>query len=101
MSLPNFQSSDFTVNQMQSVWAKILNPIIAAPLTHGVLEQNVVLKVGLNNIDHKLPDYLQGWMIVRQRGVSTIYDNQDNNPLPAKSLWLMASSGVSIDIFMF
>ena len=89
-------------SQMQTTWAAKLDPVIDAELNNGLILQNQPLKVGGNTINHKLGRKLQGWFIVRQRGVvANIYDTQDNNSSPALTLLLTSSAAVNVDIFVF
>lgn len=101
MSLPFFDSDDVGLKQLQTAWAKILNPVIDNPAANPVYLKSVVLTSGANTIDHKLGRRLQGWIVVRQRGVSILYDTQDVNPLPNKTLQIMASSGVTVDLLLY
>lgn len=101
MSLPKFQSEDNAVNLMQSNWKADLDPLLRQPFSNGLIISNVPLTAGFNTIDHRLSRDLVGWIVTRQRGQATIYDLQDLNPLPAKTLQLMSSSGVNVDLFVF
>jgi hypothetical protein len=97
MSLP--RRLDWTLAQDR--WASQLEPIIAAPSNNSSILKSVNLVAGNNTINHGLGRVLQGWTIVRLRGLSTIWDAQDSNPTPAQTLVLVASSPVSADIEVF
>ena len=44
---------------------------------------------------------LQGWYIVRQRALASIYDTQDSNQNPSLTLNLTSNAVVSVDIAVF
>lgn len=91
-----------TLEQLQSKWPAILNPIIKNPSNNASILQNVSLIAGTNVVNHKLGAKLQGWSITRMRGVSAaIYDNQDTNQTPQLTLVLVSSAPVVVDILVF
>lgn len=100
-TLPSFNTEDLSLQLLQSSWAKSINPLLNSPLAKPVLLQSVVLTTGKNTINHKLGINLTGWQVIRQRGLCSIYDLQDANLLPSKTLVLMASSGVTVDLLVF
>lgn len=95
------QTSDRTINQLQQNILASVNPIIANPLSSGILLQKIELKTGLNTVNHKLDRPLTGWMITRQRGPAAIYDKQDTNNTPAVTLLLVSDANVSVDLYVF
>lgn len=101
MALPSFNTKDVTLSLMQSAWAKTLDPIIELPINHSVLLKNVQLVSGANKINHRLDRKLQGWIIVRKRASSDIYDTQDSNQQPTLTLALQSSANVVVDIMVF
>lgn len=101
MQLPQFQNNDKDFQLMQNKWASILNPVIANPVNSNNILKNVKLGSGLNTIDHLLQRPLQGWIIVRQRGAATFYDQQDSNQSPQLTLKLNSSAAVSVDILVY
>lgn len=90
-----------TLDQMQTKWASILNPVIKAPTNNASILQSVSLVVGTNSVNHLLGQKLQGWYIVRLRAASTIYDMQDTNQTPQLTLVLNASAPVVVDLAVF
>lgn len=95
------QTTDRVIGQIQSNIITPLNLILSNPITDGILLQNVTLSSGDNSINHKLGRKLQGWFIVRQRASASIYDKQDSNSLPDKTLSLNASAQVTVDLYVF
>lgn len=100
MSLPKFPTTDNTLSLLQTKWAEQIDPVVAQPFNSGVILSNVILSSS-SVINHKLGRDLQGWALVRLRGKATVFDTQDVNPIPSKTLQLNASSGVSADILVF
>lgn len=86
---------------MQTSWASQLNPLIANPLTKGVILENISLQTGVNVINHKLGRNLQGWFTSRIRSPATISDQQDANQTPQLTLVLVASAATNINLVVF
>ena len=101
MSLPIFQTSSKDLSLLQTKWSGMLNPLLASPMAGGQLLQKVSLKAGSNTINHGLASTLQGWYLTRIRASATVYDTQDSNPIPSKTLLLTASAPAIVDIFVF
>lgn len=100
MSLPQFYSTIEILNKLQSKWAATLDPIVDNKATAPVILEGVILSSS-SVVNHTLGRKLQGWHVIRQRGSGTIYDRQDINLSPEKTLLLSASSGMSVDILCF
>lgn len=101
MSLPIYQSDSKELSMMQTNWARQLDPVIAFPVTSGLILASVTLAVGSNTVNHRLGRKLQGWCLVRQRGAAAVYDTQDSNQHTDLTLLLTSSAGVVVDILVF
>ena len=100
-SLPLQQTKDLPLSLLQTAWKAILDPIVSSPSNNVNLIKNVSLINGVTTINHKLGQKLTGYRIVRQRAAASIYDNQDNNTLPDKTLILVSNAAVVVDIEVF
>lgn len=90
------------MDQMQTRWASLLNPLLANPTLDSSLLQNISLVTGANVINHKLGRNLQGWQTVRYHGsYAQLYDTQDTNQTPSLTLNLNASANVIVDLVVF
>jgi hypothetical protein len=89
------------LDQMQTKWAAEIDPVLKNPATNPILLQGVVLAAGTNLVDHRLGKKLIGWQIVRIRAAATIYDTQDTNPHPDRTLRLVSSAPVTVDLLVF
>jgi hypothetical protein len=83
---------------LQTRWASELNPLLRAPLAQAVRLSGIVLVVGDNVINHRLPDKLRGWLITDITGASSIYRSASKND---KTLTLNSSAAVTVDILVF
>jgi len=101
VSLPLWKTDSKDITLLQSTWAKQLNPVIAQPMSQGNFLTSIDLAIGDNTIPHGLNRTLQGWIIVRIGGASTIYDKQASNSTPASTLVLNSSAAVTVNIFVF
>lgn len=100
-SIARVQTPDPLVNQLQTNIIQGLAPILKNPLIDGIILSGVSLISGDNTITHTLGRKLIGWCIVRQRAASTLYDKQDTNASPDKTLILNSSGAATIDIYVF
>lgn len=101
MTIPLVQTTDRLINQLQQNITQAVNPVIANPLVKGVTLNRVKLVSGSNDVAHTLGRTLQGWMIVRQRASATIYDTQDANKSADKTLVLVTSADVTVDLYVY
>lgn len=99
--LTNFNTSDRILAMLQDSWSTDLNPVLANPLVNGRLIQNVTLTTGANIINHGLSRKLQGYLVVLKSANESIYDTQTTNPMPAKTLQLVASGAVTVTLYVF
>ncbi len=95
------QTSDRNVNQLQQSIAQAVNPLLQNPVTQGNLINGVSLVVGSNTINHGLNAALQGWIIVGINGIASVYDAQATNPSPGKTLILISSAAVTVNLYVF
>lgn len=101
-SISKVQTTDKDINQLQSNIIPRLNSLLSLPLLGGSLLTDVALSLGANAINHGLNRALQGWFPVRFHGAwAQIYDNQDSNTSPTKTLALNASAAVTVDLWVF
>lgn len=94
-------TGDAALDNVQKNLVRILTPVTSMSLMGGNLLTNQGLGTGDNTINHGLGRTLVGWIIVRQRAAASIYDTQDTNPSPTKTLTLNSSAGVTVDIYCF
>lgn len=95
------QTQNREVNQLQANIAKAVGPLLTNPALFGLLIQDERLIAGTTMVLHQLGRNLQGWIIVRQRGPSAIYDTQDSNSAPGTWLQLFSSQPVTVDLYVF
>src|SRR5690242_8486747 len=102
MPLTQFQSDDRDFQLMQSSWAALLNPLLANPLTKGVILTAVALQTGDNVINHRLGRVPQGWLVIRQYSAyAGLFDKQASNQMPQSTLVLNASGATTVDLYIF
>ena len=90
------------LQQLQDNVDIALNQVVNRELLDGQILQNISLSAsGVNEIEHKLGRELLGWMVVRSRAQSTVWDNQDDNVRQSATLLLNASADVVVDLWVF
>jgi hypothetical protein len=100
-TLSKIQSNDQTLNQIQDLNIRTLNPVLQNQLLQGQLLQNQKLSSGANTINHKLGRNLIGWFLTRIRANAQVWDTQDSNSSPGQTLILNASTAVTVDLWVF
>lgn len=88
-------------DQAQPRWASILNPVLANPIVGGQLLEGIKVSSGNNTINHGLGEKLQGYIVVLNSANVTFYDRQSTNPMPDKTLVLVASGAATISLYVF
>jgi hypothetical protein len=105
MSLKSFkkiQSEDKDLNKVQSNIEQLIEPFLNSEITDGVLIKNISLDSSITNqVNHKLGRKPLGWIVVRQRANSIIWDSQDTNTKANRTLELSCSANVTIDLWIF
>lgn len=81
-----------------TTWASQLNPFLANPVNQVSVLENVVLKTGVNVVNHKLGETLQGWFIVDRNAAAEIYRSAPFNDL---TLTLTSSAPVTVNLGVF
>lgn len=93
---------DTTLALLLSRWKSLIDPAIDSLTATPILLPQISLTSGFNQIDHKLARPLIGWLVVRMRSnFIQVYDMQDANPLPDKTLWLHANGSAVVDLLVF
>lgn len=82
-------------------WAATLNPILGNPLVNGNILTGIVLKSGVNTINHGLGRKLQGYVVILNSSASTFHDNQSTNQYPDLTLVLNASGTATVSLYVF
>jgi hypothetical protein len=100
-SVPRVNTNNRDLSLIQDYITSALTDLQQLPLSDSTILANVSLAVGLNTINHTLARRLIGWVIVRKRAATDIYDTQDNNPMPQKTLLLNSSAVSTVDILVF
>lgn len=95
------QTPDRNINQLQQNIQQALHPLLASPLANGVLLEDVSLLAGPNVINHTLGRILRGWFVTRLQGAAQVYDAQEANLFQSKTLALVSSANVVVDLFVF
>lgn len=87
--------------QMQSLWAAIIDPVIARPQNQSIILPDIVLAIGDNVIPHTLNKTLQGWQVVRINAAAAIYDKQATNNSADRNLILNSSAVATVSLEVF
>lgn len=96
----NFKDAD--VSKLQTNVELALKPIIDSAIVDGVLVKDVQLEPSIRNeVLHGLSRKPLGYIIVRKRQDSRIWDLQDTNTATNRTFTLACSHSVCVDIWFF
>lgn len=108
MGLPAFQVLAFSppvapehLARLQANADAVFRRLVSIAMLDGQLLPNVALANGANVVNHGLGRALIGWFPTRVRASATVYDTQDANATPDKTLQLTASAAVTVDLWVF
>jgi hypothetical protein len=93
-------TTDQAINQFQTQVKQSMNTLLDKPEMHSGTLVRIQLKAGVNDIPHGLGRTLQGWRITRQRSAGTVHDEQDANNFPDKTVRLVASAPMEVDLIV-
>lgn len=95
-------TEDDLLNRVQDRISDVIAAIQLSDIIDGVSLRNVSLVAGQDNfVNHKLNRKLRGWIVTRVRGNSVLWDLQDDNDAPTRTLNLRCSQDVIIDLWVF
>lgn len=105
MALPPFikiYQGETSVQRFQDNVYDSIQPLLKSTLANTQLVKSVALVTGQDNVvNHDLGKDLVGWLVVRQRSESVVWDSQDSNPIPSRTLVLQCSAAVVVDLLVF
>lgn len=101
--VPRLRLKDATTQRALDQITSTVNALVKLWSSDSVILERVELKPGRNAVPHKLGRRLKGWTLVRSRGVTIVYDQQDANSTPDETLLLYSTSegSVVVDLLVF
>ena len=96
-------TGDLVTEQIQDNILPIVNAVQDSAILDGVLIKNQTIRSAYYTyVPHGLSRAPRGWIAVRVRGPSFIFDDQDNNADSSKSLKLRSSFiDAEVDLWVF
>lgn len=107
VKLPLLQAQDPVMNRYQTQLQGALMPITNNPaaIAQQVMvsgSPNITLTTGAPNvIPIGLSSPLQGWFLTRNKSQAVVWDSQDSNSTPDKTLVLNTSANTVVQIMVF
>lgn len=103
--LKTFQATDGTpdeLNRFQRNVAAAVDPLKKLELLDAVWLQAVALdSARANQVPHGLGRKVRGYVVTRRSANLNVWDEQDENPNPDKTLRLQTSASGSVDLWVF
>lgn len=97
-SIPQLQSDDRVVSQIQQNIVQPLNALLKNPLTQGTFLTNISISSGANVIPHGLGRTAQGWVVTDVTANIDLYRSADFN---AQNLTLTSSGSGNVNLYVF
>ena len=95
-------SKDKVIDQLQKNIEQAINPIINSQIVDGILLKDVCLEaLKANLVTHKLGRPALGYIVVRKRADSRIWDIQDDNINKSTTIAITCSHNVTVDLWVF
>lgn len=90
------------VQQLQDAVGVVLQDLRGRTLIDGRLVEGVVLAAAqINVVDHLLNRPVRGYIVVRASASANVWDTQDKNVTPSRSLHLWTSAAVTVTLWVF
>lgn len=90
------------LDEVQDNVQDVLTPIIRSQIIDGIVLKDISLDSSVDNvINHKLGRIPTGWFLIRKRAQADIWDIQDSNRTPSRTLVLKSSANVVVDLWIF
>lgn len=100
-SFTKIQTADRDLMSVQASVDDVFKQILSQAILNGNILTRVALVTGENIVNHGLGQKLLGWVLVRNRAHADLWDAQDDNPNPTKTLILEASANTTVDLLVF
>lgn len=94
-------SEDPVIEELQDNAEPIMRQVEKAFLLDGVLKKRQSLTTAPTSINHGLGRAPIGFIVVRRRANANVWDLQDDNTRPTKTLTLISSADVEVDLWIF
>jgi hypothetical protein len=96
------RAKDRDTRSVQDSTERSLRQIGQASLIDGRLITGVVITSGaVNVVEHGLGRAHNGWLVVGQDTPVMVWDEQVDNPVPARTLRLQATDDVTLSLWVF
>lgn len=95
------QHDDQRINLIQDRIGDTVNFCLESLLIDADYLEGISIVTGSNTISHKLGRKLQGWIVARINAAITLFDTQDTNLLPERTLLLTASGPAKVSLVVF
>jgi hypothetical protein len=96
------QTEDPDLRRVQDSVITATLPLFRNPTLDGLLLEGVTLSGSdATEVAHKLGRPVRGWAVTRCRVDARVWDEQDENDVPEKTLRLRASTDVLVDLWVF
>lgn len=97
-ALPLFKIGNPSLDQWQTQWKSILDPVIAEDLINGHAISGVALINGTTTVNHLLGRKMLGWFITDIDAGTTVYRSQALN---ATTLTLTAGANCTCNLWVY
>ena len=94
-------TGDRVTEELQDNAEPIMKKVQEAFLLDGVLLKKETIATTATDVNHGLGRAPKGFIVIRRRGDATVWDLQYDSKSSAKTLTLIASAEVEVDLWVF
>lgn len=102
--IPSFRRTlvkDGDLRLVQDSVDKVLGVISKKEILDGQLLKDVGVSTQTVFLEHKLGREVQGYIVVKNNAAAHVYDEQDLNPTPTKTLALKSNTTAIVSLWVF
>ncbi len=101
-ALRKINSDDREISKLENYLEQFLGQFSDSDIISGLLLRKIALTTGqLNTVEHKLNRPILGYVVTRKNTDSSVWDEQDSNLLPGRTINLQCSADVTVDLWVF
>ena len=93
-------TGDDVIEQLQDNAEPLMRVVESSELIHGRAIKGVAID-GTKTVSHGLERVLEGYFVMRKDAPADVYDAQGDNKTPGKTLDLVSTAVVTVDLWVF
>jgi len=100
-SFQKLNSENYEIQRLQERVEDVFNAVNASPLPAGRLLADLSVGITTQEFNHGLGRSPLGYFIVRSNNGESVFDDQENNTKPTRTLRLTATAATTVSLWVF